>query len=404
MIISLSKDRIKERITAEMLFFIAFIDRLVIAGWASTMFPSVPILNKVALLLFVLAIGIKVVFYDSYSLNEIVAYSVVTALIGLQTVKSGYNIPFTILLLIIGARGVDFKKILQIYITVVGSIVLFATICSLLGVIDNLRYWQENTESYRNSFGILHCTDYSSHMFFLFLAYFYLRNKKLRILEYLYFTLFAALVFMATKGKLDFICMLAMILIFAVGNLTQKEFFGKKFRHFWQIMWKIVGPLSMPLGVAIMFVMTFAYSEDNGFLSSLDNIITNRLMFGQKAINQSGLSLFGKSLEFVGNGGTEVVPSKDEYNFPDCSFVYVMLCYGIVILAVIVFAHILACINQGNDIYLMYAIALVSLNCMISHHLLDISYNPFILCLVATAIPKGIKLNDKSKIQYSLNT
>ena len=129
MIISLSKDRIKERITAEMLFFIAFIDRLVIAGWASTMFPSVPILNKVALLLFVLAIGIKVVFYDSYSLNEIVAYSVVTALIGLQTVKSGYNIPFTILLLIIGARGVDFKKILQICIRVVGSIVLFATIC-----------------------------------------------------------------------------------------------------------------------------------------------------------------------------------------------------------------------------------------------------------------------------------
>lgn len=398
------KNRIKDYITAEMLFFIAFIDRLVIAGWASTMFPAVSIFNKVALLLFILAIGIKVVFYDSYSFSEIVIYVIVTALIGLQTVKSGYNIPFTILLLIIGARGIEFKKILQIYITVVGSIVLFATICSLMGVIDNLRYWQEHSESYRNSFGIIHCTDYSAHVFFLFLAYFYLRNKNLQFIEYLFFILLASLVFTGTKGKLDFICMLIMFLIFAIGNLTEKEFFGKRFKRVWQILWKIIGPASMPLGVVIMFAMTFAYSKDNSFLSSIDNIITNRLMYGQKAINESGLSLFGKSLEFVGNGGTEVLPSKDEYNFPDCSFVYVMLCYGIAVLAVIVFAHVYACINQGNNIYLMYAIALVSLNCMISHHLLDISYNPFILCLAATAIPKGIRLNDKSKIQYSYNT
>ena len=402
--ISLPKNRIKDYITAERLFFIAFIDRLVIAGWASTMFPAVSIFNKVALLLFIMTIGIKVVFYDSYSFSEIIIYGIVTALIGLQTVKSGYNIPFTILLLIIGARGIEFRKILQIYITVVGSIVLFSTICSLMGVIDNLRYWQEHTESYRNSFGIIHCTDYSAHVFFLFLAYFYLRNKNLQLMEYLFFVLLAALVFAGTKGKLDFICMLTMILVFAIGNLADKDFFGKRFKRIWQIAWKIVGPASMPLGIAIMFAMTFAYSKDNGFLNSIDNIITNRLMYGQKAINESGLSLFGKNLEFVGNGGTEVLPSKDEYNFPDCSFVYVMLCYGIIILAVIVFAHIYACINQGNNIYLMYAIALVSLNCMISHHLLDISYNPFILCLAATAIPKGIRLNDKSKIQYSYNT
>ena len=223
-------------------------------------------------------------------------------------------------------------------------------------------------------------------------------------MEYLFFGLLAALVFAGTKGKLDFICMLTMILVFAIGNLADKDFFGKRFKRIWQITWKIVGPASMPLGIAIMFVMTFAYSKDNGFLNSIDNIITNRLMYGQKAINESGLSLFGKNLEFVGNGGTEVLPSKDEYNFPDCSFVYVMLCYGIIILAVMVFAHIYACINQGNNIYLMYAIALVSLNCMISHHLLDISYNPFILCIAAAVIPKGIRLNDKSQIQYSYNT
>ena len=39
-------DKIKNSITAEMLFFTAFISRLVIATWDTTMFPQVGIIRK----------------------------------------------------------------------------------------------------------------------------------------------------------------------------------------------------------------------------------------------------------------------------------------------------------------------------------------------------------------------
>ena len=51
---------------------------------------------------------------------------------------------------------------------------------------------------------------------------------------------------------------------------------------------------------------------------------------------------------------------------------------------VVIFA--ICCYKNRHDRYFLYAIALVSVNCMIAHHIIQIEYNPFALALLATCV------------------
>ena len=128
-------EKSKNIITGEKLFFAALIARLVIATWDSTMFPSIGIIRKLALLIVLGCCAAKIIFYDSYTLSEIIVMVIVGGCMVLNVYKTGSNVFFMLFLLVVASKGVDFRKILRVYLIVVGSIVLFAFICSILDVI-----------------------------------------------------------------------------------------------------------------------------------------------------------------------------------------------------------------------------------------------------------------------------
>ena len=68
------------------------------------------------------------------------------------------------------------------------------------------------------------------------------------------------------------------------------------------------------------------------------------------------------------SGGSTVI-NYDGYNFVDCSYIYLMLLYGLIILFVLIFAYVIAALIRREDIYFLYAIALVAINGMIAHHI-----------------------------------
>lgn len=43
----------------------------------------------------------------------------------------------------------------------------------------------------------------------------------------------------------------------------------------------------------------------------------------------------------------------------------------------------LFCFRNKKDIYLLFAIALVAVNCVIAHHIIEAAYNPFAFALLA---------------------
>ena len=398
-------DKIKNSITAEMLFFTAFISRLVIATWDTTMFPQVGIIRKIALLLVLLCASAKIVFYNTHTLSEIIVISICGFCAVMNMIKSGSNVFLILFLLVVAAQGIEFRKILKIYLAIVGSIVGFAFICSISGIIENLRYWQADEMYYRNSFGIVYCTDFAAHIFFLALAYYYLRGKNLKWFEHLITLGITGFVLATSHGKLDSICMVLMVIIFAVGNMITENDIGlnKVLKHYWISIWRCFAPWSMVICTAIMFALTFAYKPEVGWMSELDELITTRLSVGNESFKEFGYSIFGQQLKLNGNGGSTLY--VQDYNFTDCSYLYVLVCSGLAILAITLLLYIYGCYKNAEDIHLLYAITVVGINCMIAHHLQDISYNPFIFMIMALVVPQVKEKEEyvSSKIQCYIN-
>lgn len=395
--------KLKMIVSPEALFFAAFIARLVVSTWYSTMFPQFPILQKIALLIVLGCAVAKILLYDSFTLGEMVAIGLVGVCTIFNYLKTGSNTMVILLLLVVAAKGVVFKKILRVYLIVVGSIVAFAFVCSLMGVIINLKYYVPDEKLFRNSFGIVYCTDFAAHIFFLILTYFYVRSRNLKWYDYILAAILTALTFKYTNGKLDFITSLLTIVLFAIGNAVKKQK-GTKAEYIINAsncIWKTLAMFSMTASCIFVYLFTLNYSDATKWMVDFNEFITGRLNVGQKTLAENGFGFFGKRITMYGAGGN-TVPNGDTYNFIDCSYLHILVLSGLALLLVFLMIYTYSAYKNGEDVYLMYAIILISINCMIAHHLQDISYNPFTLMVMAKVLTVG-KENEKSKYQFCFN-
>ena len=153
----------------ELLFFTGFIIYLARGVWATTMFPFPRIISKLCFGLAILFIGLKILLYDRYPYRRLICIGIM-ALDSLLVIYSSHylNIFFWVLL-ILGAKDISFKKILQIYLIITISIMTLAFIASMTGVIENLKYVTDD-RGVRQAFGCVYTTDFASHIFYIALV------------------------------------------------------------------------------------------------------------------------------------------------------------------------------------------------------------------------------------------
>ena len=90
----------------------------------------------------------------------------------------------------------------------------------------------------------------------------------------------------------------------------------------------------MPFWAAVSILATRLFDQENRAFSEINELFSGRLYLGQKGWDDFGLSLFGQTIDMVGFGGS--IERPDNYFFIDCSYMNVMLRYGIVFLVVLV--------------------------------------------------------------------
>lgn len=378
------KNKIKhvldDRAVGPQLYLLAITVFLFAEAMSTTMFP-VP--GKVLLLLrglAVLLVVLKLALYDRISPRF---FWVMVFLFGLGAVialVSGYKEPFFWLFMVVGARNVSWKKILQIYLLVSVSIVLLAFCASMLGVIENLQYTRDNTVKLRNSFGIIYTTDFASHIFSILLVFFYLVKEKIRLWYFGAAIVIACLVYRFCYTRLDVGCIFLMIALFFFLNLRQM---GRRLdqKYHQNIRTKAVFRWVMPILAFLMFAASAAYRDDSSVMVKADLVASSRLSLGSIGLRAYGASPFGQYIEMVGNGGSTILGKA--YFFVDCSYLYVFLCYGVLFFLVVLAAFVLCCRKMQRDKYYIAAILVISINCMIAHHLVELAYNPFVLALLA---------------------
>ena len=378
----------KKRNPGELLFFALFIPWIAFcflceSTFAYKYFTDLGALYElVKIILPMLIVSVKILLLDKTDLLKKLALFSILALATAQCFTITYSDDLVLcVILVVGAFGIDFKKILKVYLFETLLLVAFTTIAALTGLIPHIISHQRGVTRY--SLGAIWCTDYAARIFFLILVALYLYSARMKIYHWIGILAAACVVFKFTFGKLDFACMVIAIVVFFLHELIEKKDKENKCRSFWDAMWEKLAPFFTPVAAAIMTILTLLYSSDNAILSKINNAMSSRLSLGHRAFSEIGVTIAGQQVQWIGMGGVtnDVVPKG--YNFVDCSYLNILLTFGIFIAIAVIVLHAFMAYKNRKDLRFVIVIAMISLNCIIAHHFIEVAYNPFWAALLA---------------------
>lgn len=324
---------------------------------------------------------VRAAYSKQYKIWEIAVILGLYILFSMASSRNGYEEYMYLLILIIGARGISFKKLIKVYAAVTAVLLIITIAAALSGYIENLTYYQEGRRT-RYAFGINYPTDFSAILFYLILAWFYIRGKKLKYIELGIAGLLGIFVYWFCDARMNTICIIGASLVFAVH-----KFFSKKAEKK-QKEYRICKPISMLLilsGILCSLVMTgltMLYSPNNPIIAFIDNALSSRLRLGHKGIDIYGFTLWGQNIPMIGLGST--TKDVDFYFFLDSSYIYNLLQFGLLIAVLLLAAWTMisgkAYIKKEWELLLILAI--IAVQCMVEHHMVSVAFNPFWMALL----------------------
>lgn len=324
---------------------------------------------------------VRAAYSKQYKIWEVAVILGLYILFSMASSRNGYEEYMYLLILIIGARGISFKKLIKVYAAVTAVLLIITIAAALSGYIENLTYYQEGRRT-RYAFGINYPTDFSAILFYLILACFYIRGKKLKYIELGIAGLLGIFVYWFCDARMNTICIIGASLVFAVH-----KFFSKKAEKK-QKEYRICKPISMLLILSgilcslIMTGLTMLYSPNNPIIAFIDNALSSRLRLGHKGIDIYGFTLWGQNIPMIGLGST--TKDVDFYFFLDSSYIYNLLQFGLLIAVLLLAAWTMisgkAYIKKEWELLLILAI--IAVQCMVEHHMVSVAFNPFWMALL----------------------
>lgn len=317
----------------------------------------------------------------------------------LSWMSNGYWFLFDLIIYIVGAFSIPYRKILKLYFWCNLCVMGLAAAGSLTGCIRDLLYYENGM--YKHSFGICYPTDFAAHLVYLLLIFWMLYEN---VPDFLTAGIMAAAVcfqFIFTDTKCSEIVL--SLSVFGVIYVWLSSKYIKKSNGVRRIIHGIdyFMVLLMPICAGIMISLSYWYDPENFILFKMNTWFSNRLSLAQNAFNQYGFKLFGTAFDMVGNGSETV--SRPGYNFVDSSYCLILVRYGIALLLALLFLYMFMCLKalkKGRK-RLVVAFALIAVHSMIEHHMIELAYNPmFLLAFADLSMEERKKTVKFSKQRY----
>lgn len=360
----------------EQLYLIAFSIYLIKEFLSNTMFKySLPPVLFECLKWSALFLVIIKICFEKYDKSKILIIATAFILVIFASYTSTYKSLFMLLIFVIGAKNVSFKKIAKTYFFIVLPLLFFTIISSKLGIIEDLVYIRGNLK--KHSFGVAYSTDFAAYVFYLMASYIYIKDNRISKLEYLLFSLIIVFVYKFCYARLDVGC---MIILFLISILLRKNKINFKAKFV-----KIILLFSFTLCSLFMFLITYNYDWNNSIHRKIDEIFSGRLTIGKQAMNKYNIKLFGQKIDDHGFGGNTVF-KYGQTDYIDCSYLRILLKYGLIVYIILIGIST-SCnykLYQSSNYLLLLLIFVISVNSMIAHHYMDFSYNVTLFAFLAT--------------------
>ncbi len=325
----------------------------------------------------VLLLRLKYIF--SYAKYDWLICILTCSMFLLSWKSTGYSFLLDTALLSMGAAGIQGGKIIKTGFWTCLDALMITVMGSILGCIPDRIYCDSN--QLRHSFGIVYPTDFSAHVTFLALTGWALYGGIRIFPSLLGMASLAAFVYFFCDAKCSTIVLLLAFFAVLYWGLTEK--YKEKSRAAdWLIKWGNQFLVWVFLFCAVLMCgLSFFYSPTNTWMTHIDALLSTRLNLGHMAIEKYGVKLFGTAFEQIGFGGGTAWSWALEYNFLDCSYVLILVRYGLMVLTALCIQYMWLEKNfiKNGQRKLAIAAALIAIHSIAEHHLPELAYNLFLL-------------------------
>lgn len=324
---------------------------------------------------------LKMACFDSWTMWELLVTGTLILLSLIVYKNSGATEPVFWMVFLLGARNVEFERILRVWFVCSMVILTITILGACMGAVVDLQYPAESEEGkyIRHAFGILYPTDFAAHIFTLCLAGTYLYRKIINLIWCVLGLGLTYVVYTFTHARLDSICLLLVWLGYFVFILLRRLDLYSNYRVDNKGMTLIKCSI-MPVSALVMIFLSRQYDSSKIWLDKLNSILSTRLSLGKMGMEKYGFSFLGQRVEQIGGGGSSTIDWA-HYFFLDCSYLYIGIPYGVLMLCVVLLVAVGCSYRYRNDKYFIFSMLLISLNCMIAHHLMALEYFPFLLAM-----------------------
>lgn len=314
----------------------------------------------------------------AFSTKEAVVALVCCGLLLVPHFLCGYDEPFLFAVFILGARGIEQKKLIRFYFIVSVILCTLTFLCGCTGLIENLIYYRGDGTR-RIAFGFNYPTDFCSHIFFLVVCWLWLREEKTTFPEIGGIAVLSVFAYLACNARTTAVTLMLLALWMAVVKWKARKTDGR------YTMWKPLQTCCLaaaPLAAAFMIPASILYSDNSKLLSLLDTFTNSRLSQGRIGFDRYAVKLFGQGVKMNGNGGITDLPS--DYFFLDCTYVNTLLRYGVLVLGVLLFIAVTLTLSEKHKKAFVHVglLGIVALQCVIEQHYMEIGHSPLLLLLL----------------------
>lgn len=295
-------------------------------------------------------------------------------------------------LLLVGALGISFRKMIKVYFLLISTALLITFGCAVTGVIEN--YVLMRGENMRMFFGINSPTNFASFVFFQILCWWYLRKEKLTYIEAAVVAGISVflMVFCNTRTACALLIVLAICMCWMRFRYMQAETQGKQYRM--NSVVSALSALSHPLLAGFMIVLTLLYTSDSSLFVKMNTWLSDRLGLGWRAFDVYGISWLGQYVPTYAFSDGE---AASNYFCIDSSYVQMPIVYGLAAMIFLLAAFLwIGCraVEEKDWIFLLILV-FTGVHSAIEPHLLEVQYCPFLLALLADTTPReGLRIRE----------
>ena len=274
------------------------------------------------------------------------------------------------------------RRVIALFLAVTSLVVAITVVSSQLGIIGDYVWLRSNGEEVRHGLGFLYCTFPAHYLFFLTMAYSYLRKGELRLVECALIILLDIYFYLLTDSRNPFL--LTLLFVIAIMCLRFKGV--RKFFSIGQWRYALCG--LFVIFAVLSATASLAFDSANPLWATANDVLSGRLIQTNASINRYGVKLFGQEIDLAGNGlvaqadGTfRVEEDGVDTNFVDNAYMSSLIHSGVVSTLLILAMMTAICWHAvtHKDPTLLIISVFIAVHALVDPQALELNYNAFLL-------------------------